>query len=73
MWVNCHECAGSGYNLNDSEDIIYHEGSNIPFFYCLHCYIPPIDRDIWELFRGQLWLEDTIEPVDEPDEPTRYV
>ena len=69
MWVTCHECNGSGYNQIDT-DTIFHPNTDIPSYMCLCCYQECIDIVLWDTFRGQLWVEDDIDPIDIPTEPS---
>lgn len=57
MFLKCFDCQGLGFN----EKIIRNKKRYFP---CLNC---------WEthnsIFRGKVWIDDTINPVSPPNSP----
>ena len=68
MYVTCYACNGSGHNHNIyMENIMFHEGTDIPSYVCITCY----SQFWWEDkdLRGKIWIEDNIAPITPPSSP----
>ena len=68
MYVTCPHCNGSGHNHNIyMENIMFHEGTDIPSYVCITCYSPFWWED--KNLRGKIWIEDNITPITPPSSP----
>ena len=57
MWVNCHNCNGSGFISNDKKNVS-------------PCILCNYNNQSYIYLVGQIWVNDDYEPISEPDEPT---
>ena len=69
MWSTCHECMGSGYHpeicVESFTNHVRVSSKNIPCEYC-----NPIGLSLLNtIIKGQIWIDDSYEPVTPPSSP----